>query len=121
MILASDLRSHSTSGGGTVTYSVVVDGVTVEDTTEVFEKWSGDTQTNFEEWSSQYHPGSSATVYYSASGGTSLGHWPTAYSYQSGIQGGATLLMGITFIFRGAKQIKTHKSERATSNGAHDL
>ena len=117
-ILASDLRSHTNSGGGTVTYSVVVDRVTIEDTTEVFRKWSGDTQSKYDEWSSQYSPGSSATIYYNGSGETSLGHWPTAYSYQFGVQGVATLLMGLSFMFRGAIQIKANKAEQATPKGA---
>ncbi|MEM1222136.1 MAG: hypothetical protein AAGH40_05180 [Verrucomicrobiota bacterium] len=117
-IMASDLRSHSTSGDGTVTYSVVIDGVTVEDTTEVFKKWSGNTQANYDEWASQYTQGSSATVYYSRSGETSLGRWPTAYSYQFGVQGVATLLMGLSFMYRGAKQIKARYNNSFTATSS---
>lgn len=117
-ILASDLRSYSTSGGGTVTYSVVIDGDTVEANTEVFEKWSGNTKANYDDWARQYTQGNSAMVYYNRSGDTSLDHWPTAYSYQFGIQGVTTLLMGLAFIYRGAKQIKVNKAEQGAPNDA---
>jgi len=115
-ILSSDLRSHSTSGGGTVTYSVVIDGVLFEDTSEVFERWSGNIESKYDEWASRYLPGTSIKVYISQSGETSLGHWPTEYSYQLGIQGLKTLLMGLTSVCVGTILLKANPGRLATAS-----
>jgi len=105
-VLSSDLQFHSNSGSGNVTYSVVLDGVPVQDTARIFKRWSGDIEAEYEAWSSQYAEGKTVTVYHDRSGGTSLGHWPTSYTYEFALQGLGTLLMGLTFVLRGIKELK---------------
>ena len=120
-ILSSDLRSHTTSGGGEVTYSVEVGGVSLERTEAVFEKWSGDNAAKYSEWESGYAVGNHVTVFFNQSGETSLGHWPTAYSYQFGAQGIGTLALGLTLFLSGIKQMKkANKSEQATPRRPSD-
>ncbi|MCB1204502.1 MAG: DUF3592 domain-containing protein [Verrucomicrobiae bacterium] len=116
-ILSSDLRAYAKSGGGMVTYSVPIDGAVVVGTTEVFERWSGDLPSKYEAWSSRYVPGSSATVYYNRSGETSLGHWPTEYSYRFGVQGICTLFMGLSFIFSGTRLLGANQAGPGDTRG----
>jgi len=116
-ILSSDLYSRSSSGGGTVNYSVVIDGFLVEANTEVFKNWSIKTEAKYDKWKSQYAQGSSATVYYNKTGETSLGRWPNSYSYQSGLQGITTFFYGLSLVYRGTKQLKANKAKQATPNG----
>jgi|APTNR8051073442_1049403.scaffolds.fasta_scaffold36882_2 hypothetical protein len=119
-VLSSDLRSNSNSGAGTVTYSFALDGVPVQDTAEVFKRWRGDIETKYEAWSSQYDEGKTVTVYHHRSGGTSLGHWPTSYTYDYALQGLGTLLMGMTFVLRGIKELKAGAMGSARGGGALD-
>ncbi len=105
-ILSSDLRPSFNSGHGVVTYAVSIDDVIVEDTNTVFKVWSQMTQSKYDEWASRYAEGNSTTVYYNRSGESSLGRWPTSYSYHSGIQGMTTLLAGLAFLLRGIRERK---------------
>lgn len=116
-VLSSDLHSYSNSGGGTVTYSVTLDGVPVQAVAKVFKRWTGDIGTKYEAWSSQYAEGKTVTVYYHRSGETSLGHWPASYTYEFALQGVGTLLMGLTFVLRGIKELKAGTAEPARDNG----
>lgn len=123
-IISSDLRSHTsagrklTSGEGTVTFSVLINGEDVEASAAVFRKFYGGTGAKFTEWASQFESGKPARVYYNRSGELSLGHWPKSYSYWFGIQGVIILLFGLRLIYRGAKQLKANLSESVLSDGA---
>ena len=96
---------------GAVTYSLTIDGIAFEDTTWVYNKWQGDNRAKYDEWASQYAPGSVATVYFNRSGETSLGRWPSSLSYQWGIIGSISLLTGFGFIYRAARESKKTKRD----------
>lgn len=119
-VFSSDLQSHSNSGSGNVTYSVVLDGGPVQATAKVFKRWRGGIEAKYEAWSSQYAEGKTVTVYHDRSGGTSLGHWPTSYTYEFALQGLGTLLMGLTFVLRGIKELRAGRAERAWDRGSLD-
>lgn len=105
-IISSNLRSHSTAGGGEVTYLVEIDGSKVTRTTEVFEKWSSDNAKNYEDWASSYESGNTAEIFFNSAGKTSLGHWPTEYSRRFGFLGVGSLVTGVTYLIFGATALK---------------
>ena len=121
-ILSSDLRSHTsagrkmTSGEGTVTYSVLINGVDVEASAAVFRKFYGDTEGKFNEWASQFESGKPARVYYNRSGELSLGHWPKSYSYWFGIQGVIILFFGLRLVYGGANKKESALSDKSSGH-----
>lgn len=110
-VLMSELRYHTNAGEGTVRYMIEAGGDRIEETTDVFEKRMNWDLAEFEEWASQYKPGSSVLVYYNEDGESSLGRWPSSYSYGFGAQGICTLVSGLLFMQQGLRKRKLFRRE----------
>lgn len=106
-VVSTDLRMLSrangkvVSGSGYVSYSLEIEGESIRAKDEVFKRWDGDTAGKYEAWSSGYAVGNSVNVFYNSSGETSLGHWPTSYTYKFGLQAVRTVASGLSFIIAG--------------------
>lgn len=126
-IVSSELRMHSrsegrtVSGSGTVGYTIEVDGQPIEGSDEVFKRWDGDMSGKYEEWSERLGIGRMATIYFNRSGETSLGRWPASYSYQFGIQGVITLLMGLSFVCRGVGRLRANRAAQSSLEHAETV
>jgi len=107
-VISNDLRYRGNSGDGTVTYTVVAAGREITRTEVVFERWSGgNKKEKYDDWSSAYAVGKPVRIFYASDDRTSLGHWPTEYSW-NGFTGLLALFAGIFFFLRGLKQRKAN-------------
>ena len=122
-VISNDLRMHArskgntVSGSGEVAYFINLEGLRIEGSDRVFKRWDDDTEGKYEEWASQFQEGKAAKIYYSGHGETSLGRWPSSYSYHFGIQSITNFLVGFSFFYRGTKVIRSIRNERTRREG----
>jgi hypothetical protein len=118
----SDLRFHGSRGGsGTVRYTVDLDGKQIPREAIVSDDWMWADETKYKDWAAGYKPGMQVTVFVSSKGETSLGHWPTDYTWTKVLMGVFWIWFGLTNLRMGMKRLSSEREMRSASASSQSV
>ena len=77
--------SDRVSGSLTVSYIFDIDNRTFDGKTHLWHQWSTPDDTEFKAWEATYRIGNHITILSDGNGQSSIGHWPTQYTWVWGL------------------------------------